>query len=755
MKRLLLLFFLATPFLNYAQYQIKGSAVKPDGTAAASLAIILKKEGDTSFKRSTLTALDGSFIFQIIDPGNYKLQLQSLFYRDTSIVIVLSSNEKQIQLQPIRLIALSQTLNAVTIHTKKEPIEFKDDHIAFVPAADPSIGARPVAEILNRIPGISIDGKNKITAKGQEGVQVLVNGRMIRTAAGDYLAQLNADEVERIEVYDNATRFAYIKAPIIINVVLKARQQKKLWNAALNTNTLPRFNPSADASFSFGKQRMYARVSHDVSHFRSSGITRRWTDSFNFSQEFRNKVRHSMSTARMGWECYLDSSTVLNIEGNYSRHTDEMNADIHASGQQGEIKNAIHSAPVEKEVAGFVSYKRDKKQKGYSLLELGITQFGLTNSRDLPGLSLVEERQMNNYSVGFKGEWQKNFGRFKMINGFFSQLTRIADHIDTLSAGKALKNKFNNNSITSYHEVTTQLKKWSLSAGANIDYIRMQLNPGTKGSFMYEEIFLNPSLRISRINPRHRISFSYNRKYILPGTHMLFGQYSQVEVGRTMPGNYSLRPAVQDLFKFSYTQTKKATMLFELYYDATANPVIMLSKVTDGIIVDKPENLKSRKSVGAVVSFSYSPVSFYTFTLNADGRWNDHELEQGYVVLHPATFSISSTLINRFTVNKKLSFSFNAGMHNWRTSLYRTMDKFMVYTLQGNYKVNTRLNMSFSFNDVSNNMRFSYSGIIIPGFYESNFTKDRMRNVALSLRYQLMNSSSDRKTTTLRSFMSE
>lgn len=753
--RFIITVMLLLPLLSEAQYLVKGTVLRSDGSPLKSIGVELKKQSGQAARQSAVTDSSGAFSFRVVDTGSYELILQSLFYEDTLLTLTISSVHKETFLQPIRLRPLSKTLDAVTVTTKKEIVEFKDDHIVFNPSADATIGSRPVVEVLNGIPGIVVDAKNAITAKGEDNVQLLVNGRIIRMAAGDYLSQLNADEVERIEVYDNATRFAYAKASVVINIILKTRQPKKLWNAALNANTLPKINPLADASFSFGKQRVYARLSHDISNMQSRGYATRLSDTFNFYQDFNNRVQHQMSTARIGWDYFPDSATSLTIEGNYTRHTDRLNAEIGVKNSNDQFQNALRSSPVEKELSGFATYKKDLKQKGYKMLEFGFTQFTLENKRNLPGLPLAEERSMNNHSFGFKGEWQKNIGKLKILNGIFGQITSITDHIDTISVSRMLNSKFHNKSITSYHEATWQRKKWNVSIGANIDFINLKLNSNEERAFNYRKTFVNPSLRINRANGKFRTSLSYNRKYILPSTHMMFGQYSQYEYGRIAPGNYILKPSVQNLFKLSLTSSKKATTLLEFYYDFTQNPIMMINRLDGTVIIHQPENLKSRESVGAVFSISYPLLPYYNFTLNIDGRLSHYKLVEGTYVLNPRTWSGSSTLINRFALNKKMSFSVNASLHNWSRNLYRNMKSFITWGIQGSYKMNPRTNISFGVNDLFKASQFRYTGNIAPDYYETGFSRHRIRNISVSFRYQLINSQIDKKTSTIKSFMSE
>ncbi|MFN2439961.1 MAG: TonB-dependent receptor plug domain-containing protein, partial [Chitinophagaceae bacterium] len=208
---------MVSPCFAGAQYHVKGRILRADSTIPKSVSLKLFPAGEKTSRQALLTDSVGRFHFSLPDSGTYEISINSIFYKDTTIrFILLTQQVGSKDLGDIILMALTKALSNVTVVATRQPVELRDDHILYNPAADPTAGSRPLTEILNRIPGIAVDGKNQIMAKGQEGVQVLVNGRAIRSSAGDYLAQLNADEVERVEVYDNATRFSYIKSSVVI-----------------------------------------------------------------------------------------------------------------------------------------------------------------------------------------------------------------------------------------------------------------------------------------------------------------------------------------------------------------------------------------------------------------------------------------------------------------------------------------------------------------------------------------------------------
>src|SRR5215213_6967908 len=103
MARYISLLILLFPVLSNAQYQVRGSVVKADGSPVISMAVVLKKQGNAGFNGAVVSDSVGAFSFVVPDPGIYELKLQSLFYRDTAIVITFLPADREKNIGAIKV----------------------------------------------------------------------------------------------------------------------------------------------------------------------------------------------------------------------------------------------------------------------------------------------------------------------------------------------------------------------------------------------------------------------------------------------------------------------------------------------------------------------------------------------------------------------------------------------------------------------------------------------------------------------------
>ncbi len=92
---------------------------------------------------------------------------------------------------------------------------------------DISSTAGNAIEVLENIPSVTVDIEGNVSLRGDEGVRILVDGKVSGLAginSRDALRSLQADMIERIEVVTNpSVRYDAEGTAGIINIVLKKR----------------------------------------------------------------------------------------------------------------------------------------------------------------------------------------------------------------------------------------------------------------------------------------------------------------------------------------------------------------------------------------------------------------------------------------------------------------------------------------------------------------------------------------------------
>ncbi len=114
----------------------------------------------------------------------------------------------------------------VTVTAPKPILEHKIDRDIYDVKQDPMSATGAAADVLNNVPGVTVDNDGTVALRGNTGVQVLVNGKKTSQMQGDNraftLQSLAADDIDTIEVMPNpGAAYGADSAGGIINIVMK------------------------------------------------------------------------------------------------------------------------------------------------------------------------------------------------------------------------------------------------------------------------------------------------------------------------------------------------------------------------------------------------------------------------------------------------------------------------------------------------------------------------------------------------------
>ncbi|MES2732847.1 MAG: outer membrane beta-barrel protein [Bacteroidota bacterium] len=163
----------------------------------------------------THTGKEGRFAFQNVKASAFTLIITHVGLQTSRQPYSAPTHQDLIQLAPIQLLEQPILLGEVTIRTLK-PITIKEDTIQYDAMAYSVRKGAPVAALIQKLPGISIDKDGNLTAYGKSIGKIRLNGKDI--SAGEMqkiLENLPAYIVENIQVindYGEQARYTHIKS---------------------------------------------------------------------------------------------------------------------------------------------------------------------------------------------------------------------------------------------------------------------------------------------------------------------------------------------------------------------------------------------------------------------------------------------------------------------------------------------------------------------------------------------------------------
>lgn len=221
-----------------------------------------------------VTEADGSFKLLNVKAGRYRIRVSFLGYSDKVLADVNTTPEKPDRdLGPVMLSPAGITLEQVTVTGEAAFVENRIDKLVYNAEKDISNAGGDAADVLRRVPLLSVDLDGNVSLRGSSNILVLVNGRPSTIFAGsiaDALKTIPADQIKNVEVITSpSARYDGEGSAGIINIVTKRKTAEGITgstnvsigtrqnNATLNLNGMRgRFgmNGSANAFWSWRRE---------------------------------------------------------------------------------------------------------------------------------------------------------------------------------------------------------------------------------------------------------------------------------------------------------------------------------------------------------------------------------------------------------------------------------------------------------------------------------------------------------------------
>lgn len=194
---------------------------------------------------STLSGQDGSFRVDNLPPGNFKVVISFLGYKaDTLKNILIDKDHPQVQLEGIRLSALSVVLKEVEVTGQTRTATTRLDRITYKTQDFETAKGGDAVDVLNKLPSVSLDQDGVVSVRGASDFMVYLNGKPTFMEPSVLLSQIKATSIESIDIITvPSARYDAQGKGGIINISTKKTGDKGL---SISANGLTGGSPWAD-----------------------------------------------------------------------------------------------------------------------------------------------------------------------------------------------------------------------------------------------------------------------------------------------------------------------------------------------------------------------------------------------------------------------------------------------------------------------------------------------------------------------------
>ena len=719
--------------------------------------IIKNANGDTL--TGSITDENGEFKIKDLPDGKMLVSIQFIGYKTQIREVVISSDNRKIELGTIALKEEATGLNEVTVVAEVSSIQQKLDRKVVTVGKDLTTTGATASDIMTNIPSINVDQQTgNISMRGNENVRVMVDGKLSNVPVAQLLKQIPSTSIKQIELITNpSAKYNPEGMSGIINIILYKNTNIGLngnINLGLTKEINARFNSSVDMNYRNGKFNVYGNYGNNIGNSSNYGhITRFSDDSEQLFDFFNNNKSHLY---KVGLDFYLDNKNTFSLFTNQNLYDGKGagTTDI-IYGTMADNSQIFSNTTDNLSSQYNFAYRHDFEKEGERLdVEADYNNFTQDENADFNFINLSfppnykdfvdTERDQTTINVDYVNPLTENS---KLEAGLEARL--FSSDIEYMSTGQSFTEDgsivptpstdftYDRDIYSAYLTYGRNYDKWSYQVGlraetVTVDNNALQLNAdGTQESFTFEndyfQIYPSAFLTYSPTD-KNSYQFSYSRRVDRPGV----GQVNPIREWSTPLvssfGNPELEPQFTNSFEVNYTRNlNKGSITAGVFYriiEDEINRALYIDRLDLEKVILSYDNFDNTSAYGIEVSSNYRPTKWWSLNGSFDlysqktsgyaeefiNPENDthtvDDIVESKIVVDNLVWNVRVN--NNFKATKDLTFSL--------FGMYRGAQKGLQFNRKPMYFVNTgvRYNfmenatVSFNYNDIFNTMNFQF-----------------------------------------------
>ena len=277
MRNFLILFLLALSCTIHAQMPFNMMQTKGKGRISGCVvdsiskqeiefvSVAVYRQGNSTPVDGALTDKSGMFNIKELKNGVYDVHINFLGYQNKVISnIKVSDSIPDQMLGKIYISPESKLLNEVVVTGEQGLVENKIDRMVYNAGKDISNKGGNAADVLRKVPTLSVDLDGNLSMRGSSSIRVLINGKpsaVMASSVADALKMIPSDEIDKVEVLTSpGAKYDAEGSAGIVNIITKRKTIKGFsGNVTISAGTRSAFG-GANANLKLDKIAFTAGV---------------------------------------------------------------------------------------------------------------------------------------------------------------------------------------------------------------------------------------------------------------------------------------------------------------------------------------------------------------------------------------------------------------------------------------------------------------------------------------------------------------
>lgn len=660
---------LSCPFFAYAQRtastgisgQVADSASrKPLGYAT----ITLLKTTDLQPLMNTLSDDQGRFLLKGVYQGEYRIGISNVGYSTKVTDPFTADSLRPAELPVIYLSRSSQQLQTVNVTGQKSLLEVKDDKLIYNVENDISKDVLTAAEILRKVPLVTVDPDGNIQLKGSSNFKILLNGKstsMMARNPREALRAFPASLIKSIEVISQpSARYDAEGAAGIINIV--TREKFAGYNGSLFANYNTRGFAGGGASFNAKTGKLGIAAYLGGNYFRNKGRLDGRRESY--VPDNHNTLLQSGTSVFDGSYYFgnlelsydLDSSSSLSLYSNLDLSHNTNNApqqNLYYDSLQQLYQTGQYNAYTKYRSNTYdvgLDYQKKFKQAGRSV-SVSVNRNAGNNRQQTdnrqqndpgPDQQIFNNNDEHHTETTFQVDYSQPLPRRQSLETGAKAILRTIEsdyqqqvHQEGYGV-RTIKDRtdvfhYKQNVLALYGNYRFRIKqRLNVLLGARLEHTHLRANFISSDTTLNTD-YLNliPSASISLpLSQAHVIGFAYSRRLQRPWVWNLNPYVVDTDPNNLSFGNPGLRPEQNQSFLLGYNgRVKGARLSLSVDHVFTNNAIEPFTAIDDvtNITVTTYANIGRRAATGLNLNTSLQPAPRWEVLVNARGMYTTLE----------------------------------------------------------------------------------------------------------------------------------
>ncbi|MBV6654047.1 MAG: TonB-dependent receptor [Mameliella sp.] len=209
---------------------IKGTVEDPQSNLPVEFATIVLLSPDGSKQiDGTVTDADGTWRLSDVNVGKYLIRISFIGYEQLDLKDIETTPKKpDLDLGKLELSPNAVALEGVEVVGEASMIENRIDKLVYNAEKDVTNAGGNGADVLRKVPLLSVDLEGNVSLRGSRNIQILINGRpstIFASSVADALNTIPGDQIKSVEVITTpSARYDGEGSGGIINIITKKRE---------------------------------------------------------------------------------------------------------------------------------------------------------------------------------------------------------------------------------------------------------------------------------------------------------------------------------------------------------------------------------------------------------------------------------------------------------------------------------------------------------------------------------------------------